>query len=125
VAIQAFNPPILQSTAPVTETFTVSWAGYAPPGANITSYSIYYSFNNGPFTQVSGSPFPGSQTSATFNWLTTGNGDGRYTFKGTAASSPSYLPLDVPQLQQTMIVDMAGAFNVRAYLPIVANNSTN
>ena len=36
--VQPFNPPILQSTAPVTKSFTVSWKAYTPPGTYLTKF---------------------------------------------------------------------------------------
>ena len=50
--VQPFNPPILQSTAPVTKSFNVSWKGYAPPGSYLTTYTVTYRYNSGPWTSV-------------------------------------------------------------------------
>jgi len=118
VVITPFSPPILGPTDPVT--FTVNWTGYTPPNSFITSYTILYSFNGG--TPVLWQSFPGTQTSAFFNWTTTPFTDGLYSFSGTAANnigSPAYT--NVPP--QSIIVDTAGAFHVRAYLPLVFNNA--
>ncbi len=122
--VHPFNPAILQSTALVTSSFPVTWTGIAPPGSYISTTTVLYSFNYGPYTKWD--DFPGLHTgivttSAIFTWTL---GDGVYQFKATAASSnPNQPPLDLPQYAQTIIVDMADAYQVRAYLPIIMNNA--
>jgi hypothetical protein len=117
--VQTFNPAILQSTAPITKSFNVSWTGYAPPGTYLTSYTILYRYNYGPWTLWS--PFPAAQTSASFNWFDTpGLGDGIYQFKATAANNVGNPPYELPESYwKTIIVDMAGNYQVRAYMPIM------
>jgi hypothetical protein len=122
--IQPFNPPILQSTAPVTVSFPVSWVGLTPPGTQLTSVTVLVRYNYGTWTLWS--TFPATQTSASFNWYgTPGLGDGVYQFQATAANNVGQPPFELPsQYWQTIIVDMAGAYKVRAYLPIITNNAT-
>ncbi len=120
--IQPFNPPILQSNAPITKSFNVSWTGYTPPGTYLTTYTVTYRYNSGPW--LLWSTFPATQTSAVFNWFDMGLGDGFYQFTATAANNASDPSIDLPESYwKTIIVDMAGKFQVRAYLPIVSNNA--
>ncbi len=118
--VQPFNPSILQSTASVTKSFTVNWTGYTPPGTYLTTYTVTYRYNSGPW--LLWSTFPPTQTSAAFSWFDLGLGDGFYQFKATAANNEGDLPYELPESYwKTMIVDMAGNFQVRAYLPIISN----
>lgn len=119
-----FNPPLLESTAPITKSFTVNWAGYTPPGTYLTTVTILYRYNSGAWTLWNTYPYP-QQTSATFNWFDMpGLGDGLYQFKATAANNALQAPYELPEAYwRTMIVDMAGKYQVHAYMPIVANNA--
>ena len=119
--VQNFNPNILQSTAPITDSFPVSWVGFTPSGTFLTGYTVLYRFNSGAWTLWSS--FPATQTSAIFNWVSTGLGDGAYEFQATAANNAGQPPVQLPQYAKTIIVDMADAFQVRAYLPLVFNNA--
>ena len=120
--VQNFNPNILQSTAPITDSFPVSWVGYAPPGTFLTGYTVLFRYNFG--TWALWSTFPATQTTAIFNWVSTGLGDGIYEFQATADNNdPAQQPLLLPQYAKTIIVDMADAYQVRAYLPLVFNNA--
>ena len=119
--VQNFNPNILQSTAPITDSFPVSWVGFTPSGTFLTGYTVLYRFNSGAWTLWSS--FPATQTSEIFNWVSTGLGDGAYEFQATAANNAGQPPVQLPQYAKTIIVDMADAFQVRAYLPLVFNNA--
>jgi hypothetical protein len=120
--VSEFNPNIIKPTDPVTMSFPVSWVGIAPPGTFLTSYTILYRYNSGPWTLWSG--FPATQTTAVFNWFDIpGLGDGIYQFQATAANNAGQPPLELPQYAKTIIVDMADVFHVRAYLPLIANNA--
>ncbi len=129
--VKSFNPAILQSTAPITSSFPVTWTGCTPPGSYITNYTIYYSFNNGPYQTWNTFSGPGSQinptfcyqSSAVFNWTTTPYTDGVYTFKARANNNVGQTPLDLPQYAQSIIVDMAGKLHVQAHLPLMYSNS--
>ena len=48
--VQPYNPNILKPTAPITDSFTVSWEGFTAPGTTITQYQIYLRFNQGPWS---------------------------------------------------------------------------
>jgi hypothetical protein len=118
-----FNPPILQATAPVTDSFEVKWLGVTPPGTYLTGYTVLYRHNYGAWTLWS--TFPATQTVASFNWVSTGLGDGIYQFKATAANNANEPPFELPEAYwKAIIVDMAGNYQVRAYLPLISNNST-
>jgi hypothetical protein len=127
--VQPFNPPVLQSTAPVTKSFTVSWTGYTPPGTYLTSFTIRYRYNTGsswtPWTLWPLSPFPASQTSATFNWFDLGlPSNAMYQFQATAANNVNQPPFELPsQYWQTKVVDMQNRYRPM-YMPIVAVNAS-
>jgi hypothetical protein len=96
-----FNPPIIQSTAPVTKSFNVSWEGYTPPGTYLTSYTIRYRYNTGSgwtaWTLWPSPPFPAAQTSAAFNWFNLGlPGEATYQFQATAANNLNQPPYELP-----------------------------
>ena len=123
-----FNPPIIQSTAPVTKSFTVRWQGYTPPGTYLTSYTIRYRYNTGSswsaWTLWPSSPFPASQTSADFNWFNLGlPGEATYQFQATAANNIGQPPYELPsQYWPIMIVDMLNRGSI-TYLPLIFNNA--
>ncbi len=121
--VQPFSPAILQSTAPVTQSFLVTWKGYTPPGTYLTTYTVTYRYNNGPW--LLWSTFPGSQTSATFTWFgQPGLGNGIYQFKATAADSAGDAPYELPVAYwKTMIIDMEDKGSI-THLPIIFNNGT-
>jgi len=120
--VSEFNPNIIKPTDPITKSFPVNWVGFAPPGTFLTSYTILYRYNNGPWTLWS--TFPATQTSAVFNWFDIpGLGDGVYQFQATAANNAGQAPIELPQYARTIIVDMADAFKVRLNMPIIANNA--
>ncbi len=124
-----FAPPVLQSTAPVTKSFNVSWKGYSPPGTTLTTVTVKYRYNAGsswtPWTVWSLSPFPASQTSAVFNWFTMGlPSEATYQFQATATNDLNQPPVELPsQYWQTIIVDMQNRYSL-VYLPLVFNNGT-
>jgi hypothetical protein len=119
--IQPFNPPVLQSTAPVTKSFNVSWKGYAPPGSYLTTVTVTYRYNGGPWSIWD--TFPAIQTTGVFTWFgKSGLGDGSYQFQATAANNLYQPTVELPsQYWQTMIVDMADRYSF-VYLPITLNN---
>lgn len=120
--VQPFNPSIIQSTSPVTKSFVVNWNGYTPPGTYLTGYTVLYRVNYGPWTLWS--TFAATQTQATFNWFDIpGLGDGVYQFQATAANNAGQPPFELPQYAQTVTVDMAGVYHVRAYLPYIARDA--
>jgi hypothetical protein len=122
-----FNPSILQASANPTMTFTVNWQGYAPPGTYVTSFTILYRYDTGSgfgSWNTWGAPFPGTQTSASFDWFAQGlPANATYQFKATATNNMDQPSFDLPsQYWQSIIVDMAGKYAWRTYLPLVSNN---
>lgn len=117
-----FNPNIIKPTDPITKSFPVNWVGFAPPGTFLTTVTILYRYNYGPWTLWS--TFPATQTSAVFNWFDIPSlGDGVYQFQATAANNVGQPPIELPQYARTIIVDMADAFKVRAYFPLLFKNA--
>jgi hypothetical protein len=119
--ILTFNPLLLQSTATVTDSFPVKWAGATPPGTYLTTVTILYRYNYGTWTLWKTLPF--TQTQETFNWVSTGHGDGVYQFQATAANNVGQAPLELPQYAKTIVVDMAGVYKPAAYLPYLSKNA--
>ena len=119
-----FSPAILQSTAPVTKSFNVSWTGFAPPPSQITVYTITYRYNYGPWSLWS--TFPGTQTTGVFTWFgKPGLGDGVYQFQATATNNLNQPEFPLPsQYWQIMIIDMQDQGQI-IYLPILLNSATN
>ena len=94
------------------------------PGTSITQYVVWVSYNSGTWTALLPTQAGGPAGSYQFDIATQGSGDGRYSFKVTATnnlgqSTPTTLDYGVA----SVIVDHAGNFQVRAYLPIVLNNA--
>lgn len=125
-AVQPFNPPMLQSTAPVTKSFNVTWKGYTPPGSYLTTVTVKYRYNTGSSwtAWTSLAPFTATLASAVFNWFNMGlPGEATYEFQATAANNLGQPSYELPsQYWQTMIVDMQnrGAFIA---LPLVFKNA--
>ncbi len=119
-----FSPAILQSTAPVTQSFNVSWIGFAPPPSQITVYTITYSYNYGPWSLWS--TFPGTQTTDVFTWFgKPGLGDGVYQFQATATNNLNQPEFPLPsQYWQTMIIDMQDQGSI-IWMPVITSNATN
>lgn len=115
--IQPFDPPILKPTAPVTDSFTVSWIGYFAPGQPIVHYDVYYRYNGGTWTLWQ--RFPATQLSASFPFQALGFGDGLYEFEVIATNNVGRTePLRLIS-EQSMVVDLADLVQVRAYLPLI------
>jgi len=116
--VSPFNPPILKPTAPITDSFTVHWTGYAVDGATINEYRIFYNYNNAGWVEFENG-FPGTQTSVVFLYLSLGMGDGIYQFEATATDSQGNTKPRTDTAEATMIVDLADAIQPQQYLPIV------
>ena len=117
-----FNPPILQSTSPVTKSFTVNWKGYSPPDTFLTGFTVQYRVNNGPWTVWL--TFPASQTSATFNWFNLHlPSQATYQFQATATNNVGQSPYELPsQYWATMIIDMQDRGSI-IHLPLIFNSA--
>ncbi|MCB0152669.1 MAG: fibronectin type III domain-containing protein, partial [Caldilineaceae bacterium] len=115
--VDPFNPPILKPTAPVTETFTVHWTGYAVGGATITEYQLFYNYNGEGWKEWT--TFPGTETQAQFPYLSMSMGDGVYQFEATATDSAGHTKPRTDTPEATMIVDLADKIHPGAYLPVV------
>lgn len=118
-----FNPNIINSTSPVTTSFTVNWTGSTPPGTTITSYTIYSRVFDLQGQQVqpwiAWQAFEGSVTSAPY---TIQLGNGIYQFEATATNN---LGETTPVLQQPegiMIVDLDDTIDVRTILAYVSGD---
>ena len=114
--VKPFYPALIQTTAPVT--FTVAWVGYAPPGTQLTEYTVKYRYNSGTWNTMG--VYPAIQTSDTF---TATMGDGVYQFQATAKNDINTPSMELPaQYWATMIVDSAGNGSI-TFLPLIMNNA--
>jgi len=117
--IQPFNPPILKPTAPITDSFVVSWQGHTAPGSSITKYDIYFQFDNGAWALMG--TYSGSTLSDTFDYP---NGDGRYGFESVATNSLGQMEARNYAAEAVMVVDIDDVYQVAAYVPILFSDST-
>lgn len=122
-----FNPNIINSTSPVTTSFTLNWTGSTPPGTPITQYNIYYRFYNlqGVLVQnwVETSPWltvDGNTTSASFPVAQLGLGNGIYQFQATARNAVGVTPFNPNGVEATMIVDLGDTIKPQEYMPIIS-----
>ena len=117
--VAAFNPNIIQSTAPVTKSFTVNWSGQNTPDTWIV---------------VVPDPLPGCPTSGG-RWSRGGRigralagnvtsaefpieaGDGIYQFEATATDNLNQTTPYTGKSESSMIVDLADTFKTKGYLP--------
>ncbi len=112
-----FNPPIIQSTAPVTDSFIVNWTGVAAPGTQIVSFQIFYQVDNGPWFLWR--TFAGAQNSAVFDFKAMELGDGYYGFESVATNNLGQSQPRDNTAQAAVIVDLADKYQPAGYLPIV------
>jgi len=117
--IQAFDPPILKPTDPITDSFVVNWQGWTAPGSTITKYDIYWQFDNGAWALMG--TYSGSTSSDTFDYP---NGDGRYGFESVATNSLGQMETRNYTAEGVMVVDIDDVYQVAAYLPILFSDST-
>lgn len=123
--IAPFNPNLLNSSSPVTTSFTLTWAGTTPPDTTITQYRIYYRLydlqgrlrlnwrEDAPW-QV----FDGAVTTAVFPLAQLGGGDGIYQFQAAATNAISTTPFsDVVEAE--MIVDLGDTMEQKLLLPAI------
>jgi hypothetical protein len=130
VLVEPLNPPILQASTNPSTTFTVNLAGYPPPNTYLTTYTITYRYDTGSgfgnwTTWITDTWLTTTQNSATFDWFAQGlPANAVYQFQATATNNLDQAPYDLPaQYWKSIIVDMAGKYQVRAYLPLVPNNA--
>ena len=117
--VQPFNPPVLKPTDPITDRFVVNWQGHTAPATTITKYDIYYQYNNGAWSLMG--TYSGSALSDTFVYP---NGDGRYGFESVATNSLGQMETRNYVAEAVMLVDIADAYQVAAYLPVLFSDST-
>lgn len=114
--ILPFTPPLATQN-----TFVVQWFGEPVPGANITSYDVQFSFNNGPWqnwlTNFVGGNGPNSQT------FTAQNGDGAYAFQVRARDGVGRVGEFRGGPGNSIAVDTQAPFiTIRGYLPNIYGN---
>lgn len=121
-----FNPNLINSSSPVTTSFTLNWTGSTPPSTTITQYKIYYRvYNlqgvllqnwdvNAPWQTVN----DGATTSASFPVAQLGWGNGIYQFQATAVNAVGVTPFtDIAEA--TMLVDLGNTIQPQKYMPTI------
>jgi hypothetical protein len=114
-----FSPLIITSSSPVTDSFEVKWEGLWAPGTSITQYDIWFQYNNGAWQlwhSFTGTPPP---TSATFDYLDMGLGDGIYYFESVATNNLGQVEPQTGIKEAQVLVDLAGVFKPGMYFPII------
>ena len=118
--VTAFNPNIIQSTAPVTKSFTINWTGQNTPDTWIVSFQIRYQVVDFKGQVLQGwqdwKSFSGSVTSAEFPIEA---GDGVYEFEATATDNLNRTTPYTGKAESSMIVDLADTFKIQGYVPVV------
>jgi hypothetical protein len=112
-----FDPPVITSSSPVTDSFEVNWEGFSAPGTNITKYEIWFQYANGAWQKWD--EFPGTQTSATFEYLSMGLGDGIYYFESVATNSLDQVEPRTETREAQILVDLAGNYKPQGYLSLI------
>lgn len=131
--IDGFDPTDINPTSVVTDSFTVKWTGYTPPGTTITEFTLYFRYKSfagsGPGWQV-WKPFAGTINSAAFGAPEKVLQEGFYEFYATAKNNRGQVSqciptagCEPPAIQvESMIVDPAGELSW-IQLPVVFNAS--
>ncbi len=118
--ILPFNPSVLKPTAPITDSFTVSWSSFFAPGTSIANFEIFYQFNNRPWQLWR--TFPGTASSGVFNFSILGLGDGVYSFEAVATNNLTARESQASLAEQSIIVDLDDTFNPSVWIPSIRNS---
>lgn len=113
--VQEFDPPVLKPTAPVTDTFTVSWDFLSGP-TTPEETRIFYRYDGGTWRLWESFDYP--QLNAQFEWEAMGLGDGLYEFEAVGINTIGQIEPQELQAEAIMWVDMADVVQVRAYMPL-------
>ena len=121
-----FNPPIIQSNAPVTATIPVQWVGFFAPGTSIVRYNLSYRYTNfaGVTTPWAVVALPTPLTTAiNFDYAALGHGDGIYEFFVQATDNLNQTqPFDPSTgTGDSVILDLADQIQPAAFLPFIGN----
>ncbi|HSM59034.1 MAG TPA: fibronectin type III domain-containing protein [Candidatus Sulfomarinibacteraceae bacterium] len=111
-----FDPVVLKSTAPITDTFTVSWQFVSGP-TTPDETRIFYRYDGGAWQLWDVFDYP--QLNALFHWENMGLGDGVYEFEAVAINTIGQVEPQAQKAEATIWVDMADVVHPRAYLPSV------
>lgn len=116
-----FNPGIIKPTAPVTTSFVLNWSVAAPAGVPVSSYDIYYQYNDGPWQKWQ--TVATTQLSVQVPYQQLGAGDGLYGFEVIAIDSTGQREPQRFKAEAAMLVDLADAVQPGSYLPVIINSS--
>ncbi|HHW85141.1 MAG TPA: fibronectin type III domain-containing protein [Chloroflexi bacterium] len=119
-----FNPPIIQSNAPVTNVIPVQWVGFFAPGTTIVRFDLSYRYTdlNGATTSWTAVALPTPlTTSIDFDYAALGHGDGLYEFFVQATNNLNQTQPFNPSMGTggSVILDLADQIQPAAYLPII------
>lgn len=122
--VQPFNPPIIKATSPITNVIPVAWSGFFAPGTTITTYELRY--RHTPFGGAAGpwttwNTFPGTTTSADFDYAALSLGDGLYEFFAIATNNINQTQPFNPDsgTGASVILDLGGQIQVEFFMPII------
>lgn len=119
--VAAFNPNIIQSTAPVTKSITINWTGQNTPDTWIVAFYVRYQVSDFRGQVIEGwkdwKSFVGNVTSAEFPIE---GGDGVYQFEATATDNLNQTTPYTGKSESSIIVDLADTFKSKEFLPSVA-----
>lgn len=123
-----FNPPIIQSSALVTNVIPVQWVGFFAPGTTIVRYNLSFRYTNfsGVTTNWAAVPLPNPlTTSINFDYAALGHGDGIYEFFVQATDNINQTqPFDpATGTGESVILDLADQIQPAAYMPIIHSSS--
>jgi hypothetical protein len=125
VVMQPIVPSVIKPTSPVTDSITLNWASFTPPGTTITSFTVYYNYNNQGRVAWT-PPLAGNVSSVVFPYKELGFGDGIFVFDVIARNNRGDVtPIDTPigQLAQaSVIVDLADTIAPREFMPQIYEN---
>lgn len=102
-----FSPPTTDQS-----TFTVSWVGFSAPGTTITTYNVYYRYNQGVWNLWQ------DQTASTSADFSVPSGNGLYEFSATARNSLGQQEPFTGEPEAAMLYNDAGNF-LYQYFPMV------
>jgi hypothetical protein len=118
-----FNPDLINSSSPVTTSFTLNWEGQTPPGTNITEFDVFYRVYglDGVLLRdwARWRQFEGGVTNATFPIAL---GNGIYQFEVTATNNQGQTTPRTGNPEAVMVVDRDDTISIRAFLSIVFGN---
>ncbi len=126
--IQPFTPPIIQSTAPITNVIPVQWVGFFAPGTSIVRYTLNYRYTDFAGTTTAWAVWPLANplaTSTNFDYASLGFGNGIYEFFAQATDNLNQTqPLNpAGGAGGSIILDLDDQIQARQFMPFASNQT--